>query len=82
LARRELRPSWRGTALRLDLERQPEALPGLRASLASYSGHLRHGAAYRKWVALWGFWWEKDLRGLGRLIPWGPFDIFRMETLR
>jgi retron-type reverse transcriptase len=60
-ARRELRPLWSGTALRLDAERQPEALPGpragpraeLRATLASYSGHLRHGAAYEKWLALW-----------------------------
>jgi hypothetical protein len=28
-------------------------LPALRATLASYSGHLRHGAAYRRWAALW-----------------------------
>jgi RNA-directed DNA polymerase len=52
-ARRELRPLWRGAALRLDYTRQPEALPGLRATVASYSGHLRHGAAHRKWLALW-----------------------------
>jgi RNA-directed DNA polymerase len=53
-SRRELRPLWNGAALRLDAERQPEALPALRATLASYSGHLRHGAAYAKWVGLWG----------------------------
>ena len=52
-ARRQLRPHWGGIALRLDVERQPGALPGLRATLASYSGHLRHGAAYGKWMALW-----------------------------
>ena len=43
----------RGTALRLDTERHPEALPRLRATLASYSGYLRHGAAYQKWMTLW-----------------------------
>jgi retron-type reverse transcriptase len=52
-ARRELRPFWGGAALRLDVERQPEALPRLHATLASYGGHLRHGAAHRKWLALW-----------------------------
>lgn len=52
-ARRELQPLWSAVGLRLDTERQPEALPALRATLASYSGHLRHGAAYGKWMALW-----------------------------
>jgi RNA-directed DNA polymerase len=52
-ARRELQPLWGGAALRLDGERHPEAVPALRATLASYSGHLRHGAAYQKWLALW-----------------------------
>ena len=51
--RRELQPLWGGVTRRLDGERQPEALPGLRATLASYSGHLRHGAAHQKWLALW-----------------------------
>jgi hypothetical protein len=51
--RQRLRPLWAGVGLWLDLERQSEALPGLRATLASYSGHLRHGAAHRAWLALW-----------------------------
>ena len=52
-ARRELQPLWAGVALRLDTRRRPQALPLLRAIVASYSGHLRHGAACRKWVAVW-----------------------------
>jgi len=52
-AHHELQPVWTAVALRLDTQRQADALPGLRATLASYSGHLRHGAAYQKWVALW-----------------------------
>ncbi len=52
-AQRELQPLWAAGAVRLDTERHPEAVPALRATLASYSGHLRHGAAYEKWRALW-----------------------------
>ena len=52
-ARLELQSWWGGAARRLDVERQAQALPGLRATLASYSGHLRHGAAHQKWLALW-----------------------------
>ncbi|MBX3027853.1 hypothetical protein KF840_23405 [bacterium] len=51
--RSQLRRRWNGAALVLDLERNAEALPALRAILASYSGHLRHGAAYRHWARLW-----------------------------
>jgi RNA-directed DNA polymerase len=51
--RHALRPMWNGTALRLDTRRQPVALPALRTTLASYSGHLQHGATYRTWQALW-----------------------------
>jgi hypothetical protein len=51
------RPAWAlkldGAAHRLDLARQREAFPQLRSTLASYSGHLRHGGAYRKWAAVW-----------------------------
>ena len=53
LRRRGLHPLWGGAAYRLDLVGRPDALPRLRSTLASYSGHLRHGGAYRKWVALW-----------------------------
>lgn len=52
-ARQELQPLWSAVALRLDTERHSQALPALRATLASYSGHLRHGAAYQEWSALW-----------------------------
>jgi retron-type reverse transcriptase len=51
--RRELQPVWCGAAQRLDVDRRPAALPQLRATLASYSGHLRHGAAHQRWLALW-----------------------------
>ncbi len=50
--RQRLRPVLSGTGWTLDTEREPGALPALRASLASYSGHLRHGAAYRRWATL------------------------------
>ena len=40
---RELQPLRGAAATPAGPERQPEALPALRATLASYSGHLRHG---------------------------------------
>jgi RNA-directed DNA polymerase len=52
-ARRELQPLWDGAAHRFDLARQRDAFRQLRSTLASYSGHLRHGGAYRKWAELW-----------------------------
>jgi RNA-directed DNA polymerase len=74
-ARRELRPLWGGAALRLDTARQPEALPALRTELASYSGYLRHGAAYRKWLALW------QRHGWARaLFVWRRSDPWRVQT--
>lgn len=70
-ARRTLRPLWNGAALRVDTERQPEALPGLRATLASYSGHLRHGAACEKWLALWErHGWLRALFARAGRDPW------------
>ena len=70
-ARRVLQPLWATVALRLDTERQPEALPALRATLASYSGHLRHGAAYRKWRGLWErHGWLRAFFGRAPHDPW------------
>jgi Mismatch repair ATPase (MutS family) len=44
-----------GMAQRVDLRRQDKArsVERLRAVLASYSGHLQHGTAWRTWEALW-----------------------------
>jgi RNA-directed DNA polymerase len=50
----ELRPLWGGAALRIDLAGKSGQRTGrLQAGLASYSGHLRHGCAYRAWQGLW-----------------------------
>ena len=54
-ARRHCRPGpVRGTtAIALTGERAERALDGLRASVASYSGHLRHGGAWGVWEGAW-----------------------------
>jgi len=41
------------TAIALAGARAEHALGSLRASVASYSGHLRHGSAWRAWVGIW-----------------------------
>jgi hypothetical protein len=48
-------PTHGGKARRLELRRQDAArrVEGLQAVLASYAGHLQHGAAWRAWEALW-----------------------------
>jgi hypothetical protein len=65
--RRALRPACGGLALRIGLvaRKSGRVRPGrcqgqdltgverLRATLASYSGHLRHGAAWRQWEGVW-----------------------------
>lgn len=65
--RRAVRPVCGGLALRIDLVARTSGRvrPGrsrvqdltgverLRATLASYSGHLRHGAAWRQWEGVW-----------------------------
>lgn len=50
-ARRRVSPAFAGRALRVDLA--PAALPPLAAALASYGGHLRHGAAWGEWQRRW-----------------------------
>src|SRR5437899_12957703 len=52
--RTAVRPMWDGQARRIDLRRQDAAgsVMRLQAVLASYTGHLRHGAAWRAWEAL------------------------------
>ena len=63
-----VRPVYNGLARRIDLttrksgrlrpggtQRQDlTAIERLRDALASYSGHLRHGAAWRQWERVWG----------------------------
>lgn len=53
--RAAVRPAWGGTAQCLEVGRP--AVRGevrrLRAALASYGGHLRHGAAWRPWGETW-----------------------------
>jgi RNA-directed DNA polymerase len=72
-AEQQLQPLSAAGAVRLDTERHPEALPALRATLASYSGHLRHGAAYEKWMALWRrHGW---LRALFERLPGDPWRV-------
>jgi RNA-directed DNA polymerase len=53
--RTTVRPMWGGTARRIDLQRQDAdgSTERFQATLASYAGHLRHGAARRAWDAIW-----------------------------
>ena len=53
--RAAVRPVGAGAARRIDLVRQDGAgsVDRLRSVLASYSGHLRHGAAWRVWREVW-----------------------------
>lgn len=50
-----VQPVQNRMAQRIDLQRQDKAgsVERLRSVLASYSGHLQHGAAWRAWEALW-----------------------------
>jgi RNA-directed DNA polymerase len=53
--RTAVRPMWDGKARHIDLRRQDAtgSIARLHAVLASYAGHVRHGAARRAWEALW-----------------------------
>ena len=53
--RAAVRPVWSGVARSIDLRRSDEAgsVDRLRSVLASYSGHLRHGAALQEWQEIW-----------------------------
>jgi len=55
--RRRVRPAFGGLGQRLELSDCAGAEDGggaqLRASLASFAGHLRHGAAWGDWTRLW-----------------------------
>ena len=50
-----VRPMWGGAARCIDLRRQDAAggVDRLQTTLASYAGHLRHGAARRVWNDIW-----------------------------
>ena len=53
--RAAVRPARGALADRIDLRRQDAAgsVDRLRAAVASYSGHLRHGSAWREWAKVW-----------------------------
>jgi RNA-directed DNA polymerase len=53
--RAAVRPVRSGRAQRIDLRRQDTAgsVERLRSTLASYAGHLRHGAALHAWEEVW-----------------------------
>jgi RNA-directed DNA polymerase len=53
--RTAVRPMWDGAVRRIDLRWQDAAgsVEHLQAILASYAGHLQHGAAWRAWEAMW-----------------------------
>ena len=53
--RRAVRPAFSGQARRIALPGRGAAcsVERLRAVLASYSGLLRHGGAWRAWAAVW-----------------------------
>ena len=63
--RREVRPALGGLAQRVDLRRLDENGRGRKfySMLASYAGHLRHGAALNAWEMLWA-----KYRWLGALL--------------
>ncbi len=51
-----VRPACKGTARRIDLERNKAKGAGvewLHSVLASYGGHLRHGLSLRAWEKMW-----------------------------
>ncbi len=50
-----VQPIRGGMARRIDLRRQDKvrSVEQLRSALASYAGHLRHGAAWRAWAEMW-----------------------------
>ena len=50
--RSHVRPAWNGAAQRIDLVSSRPAVAILGAALASYCGHLRHGAAWRQWCEM------------------------------
>lgn len=53
--RRAVRPAWSGTAQCIEVgqARVRAEVRQLRATLASYGGHLRHGAAWQAWQEMW-----------------------------
>ncbi len=50
-----VQPMRGGMARRIDLRRQDKAgsVEQLQSALASYAGHLRHGAVWRVWAEMW-----------------------------
>ncbi|MCU0936048.1 MAG: hypothetical protein MUF66_08235 [Gammaproteobacteria bacterium] len=83
--RRAVRPAFSGQARRIALPGQGAAcsVERLRAVLASYSGLLRHGGAWRDWSAVWQQYpwlaalferegWSFDARWGGRELARAP----------
>lgn len=74
--RQALRPLWNGLAQRLDVAAPSGGalradIEALGAVVASYSGHLRHGASWASWTALQNGhpWWPQVLAHAPRN-PW------------
>jgi len=82
------RPRVGGTAQHIDLRRQDQAgsVERLRSVLASYSGHLRHGAAWRDWEALWAKYpWLVALfvrQGWGLIARWPRHRIVQADCFQ
>lgn len=93
-----VRPRWAGLARQIELPRHDRgtvfrastpgrapSLSGLHASLASYAGHLRHGAAARAWERVWqqypwlALLFDRDGWCVGRRWPARPVAAQRFQ---
>lgn len=83
-----VRPMWGGRARRIDLQRQDAAgsVARLQATLASYAGHLRHGATRRAWQTLWQrHAWLAALftpHGWRLVVRWSPRRLSRLHRFQ
>ena len=83
--RAAVRPMWGGVARRIDLQRQDTAgnVERLQATLASYAGHLRHGATRRAWEDVWEQYpWLTTLfvrQGWALAVRWSRHRLVRLR---
>ena len=84
--RRAVRPALGGLAQRVDLRRLDETGSGRKfySMLASYAGHLKHGAAMKVWEALWAkHRWLRALierRGWSFAVRWPKRGLLRARS--
>lgn len=87
-ARRAVHPVLQGSAQRIDLGRQDAAgnVERWQATLASYTGHLRHGATQRIWTKIWEQYpWLSALfvrRGWGLTVRWSVRHSVRARNVQ